>query len=298
MKAFHRVTTIVFVLAILIATAAAQHVPAACTPVPAPVLYGTTGACNNVNQGGPCTLTSTLVELDPWTGALIRTIGQVGFTVNGLAWDPVTKKLFATTASGDVSFHGLITIDPKTGAGSPVDVRVVNFGLPIDPGGSASPIHSISIDSRGNMVGWYDEFGGAGVTDTFVRINKKSGVATEFTDTGINTAQNGVSFSDLDILWNIDAPRTQAGVTTQTAYLLNPSNGKAVLTRTLTPPTAAALGDFNPVTNLYYGLDFDAGVSHVSTIVLIDLSDGAVTTLSTTVDDLHTLAFANKTKKK
>jgi hypothetical protein len=49
------------------------------------ILYGTTGACNNLTQGGPCTQTSTLVQVDPTTGALIKTIGPVGYAISGLA---------------------------------------------------------------------------------------------------------------------------------------------------------------------------------------------------------------------
>ena len=209
------------------------------------LLFGTTGACNNVVQGGPCTQTSTLVQLDPNTGALIREIGPVGFTVNGLAWDRHSKRLYASTAIGDVVFHGLITIDADTGAGRPVDPNVSNFGL----AGPASPIHSISIDSEGNMVAWYDEFPPPlGVTDTFVRINKGTGIATEFVDTGINTSQNGLSFDGADQLWNIDASRRvgPGAPLTQTAYRLDPSNGHALQTVPLTPPLDAALGDFNP----------------------------------------------------
>ena len=135
----------VVALAAAIVGVAAQPAAAA----KAPLLFGTTGACNNVVRGGPCTQTSTLVQLDPSTGALIREIGPVGFTVNGLAWDRHSKRLYASTAIGDVVFHGLITIDPTTGAGTPVDTSVRNFGLE----GADSPIHSITIDSPGNMVG-------------------------------------------------------------------------------------------------------------------------------------------------
>jgi hypothetical protein len=295
MTAFRKSATIAAAIAFLIAAAVAQHIPAACTPFDGPVLYGTTGACNNATPGGPCTQLSTLVQLDPWTGALIRTIGPVGFTVNGLAWDGKSKQLFATTPPGDITFHGLLSIDPNTGIGTPVDSRVVNFGLDVTPGTSGSPVHSITIDSKGHMVGWYDEFGPVGTTDTFVRIDPKTGIATEFPNTGINTSQNGVSFGDLDLLWNIDSPKGRPdGTQTQTAYQLDPLTGKAFLIQPLTPPVAAALGDFNPVNNLYYGLNFDAGISHVSSIVMVDLAKGATITLSTTVDDLHTLAFVHK----
>lgn len=264
---------------------------------PKPILYGTTGACNNEFPGGPCSQTSELVQIDPSTGALIKDIGPVGYTVNGLAWDSKSKKLYASTAIGDVAFHGLITIDPKTGAGTPVNPAAPNFGL----AGDESPIHSITIDFFGRMVAWYDEKPGPGITDTFVQINKRTGVATEFPNTGINTNQNGLSFSDFNLLWNIDTPRQQGtgAPLTQTAYLLNPFDGKVLLSRPLcNPPTStcqptmAALGDFNPVNNLYYGLKFDPFTENPTFIVVVNLLKGTVTTLGQTVDHLHTLAFA------
>jgi hypothetical protein len=277
-------------LAILTLMAGIQ--PASAAKLPKPVLYGTTGACNNEFPGGPCTQTSTLVQLDPRTGALIREIGPVGYTVNGLAWDSASEKLYASTAIGDVAFHGLITINTRTGAGRPVNPAVHNFGLD----GADSPIHSITIDSRGRMVGWYDEFPVGLVTDTFVKINKRTGIATEFPDTGIDTSQNGLSFDRANQLWNIDTPRrTGAGIPpalTQTAYLLDPATGKPLRSVALTPPTVAALGDFNPVNNLYYGLSFEPFNPTAPTfIVIVNLRTGTVTQLGQTVRNLHTLAF-------
>ncbi len=253
-----------------------------------PVLLGTTGACNNVHQGGPCTQTSTLVQIDPSNGTLVRTIGPVGFSVNGLAWDATTDKLYATTAIGDVSFHGLITIDPNTGQGTPVNAIVVNFGL----AGADSPIHSITIDSNGNAVAWYDEFPPpVGVTDTFVTINKTTGIAIEHDNTGINTGQNGVAFAKHDLLWNIDSPKLVDGIITQTAYLLNPADGTVLDSRDISPPTPAALGDFDPVGNKYYGLNFQAFTNAPTFLELVDLKKGTVTTLGQTVDGLHVIAF-------
>ena len=276
--------------ALIVATfgTGAQGVFAA--PSPKPILYGTTGACNNTSPGGPCTQTSTLVQLDPSTGALIKSIGPVGFTVNGLAWDSKTEKLYASTAIGDIAFHGLITINIKTGAGTPVDSTVHNFGL----AGADSPIHSITINSAGRMVGWYDEFGGA--TDTFVKIDKHTGIATEFPNTGIDTAANGLSFDEDNLLWNIDTARRNGTVQTQTAYLLDPKTGKPLSSVSLSPPTMAALGDFNPFTDLYYGLKFNSFSTDPTFFVVVDLSTGTVTTLGQTANNLHTLAFVKKVK--
>ena len=281
--------------ATLAAVALAAFVPQASaqTPPPGPpVLLGTTGACNNVTQGGPCTQTSTMVRIDPGTGALVQVIGPVGFTVNGLSWDSTTDTLYATTAVGDTHFHGLITIDPNTGAGTPVNPSLVNFGLAPDPRFVGSPIHSLTVDSNGHLAAWYDEFPPpVGVTDTFVTIDKSTGIATEFENTGINTSANGLAFAKHDLLWNVDAPKTQPdGTVIQTAYLLDPANGQMLDARDVSPPIQAALGDFDPVGNKYYGLNF-VGFSSETALIVIDLKKGTVTAVGQTVDNLHTLAF-------
>jgi hypothetical protein len=92
-------------------------------------------------------------------------------------------------------------------------------------------------------------------------------------------------------LWNIDAPRTNAdGTVTQTAFLLDPSNGMPIDARDVSPPIQAALGDFDPVGNKYYGLNF-VGFSPQTAMIVIDLKKGTVTALGQTVDNLHVIAF-------
>jgi hypothetical protein len=315
------------VIAVAAILAAAVQQASAQTAAPAvtqPVVLGTTGACNNLFPGSPCTQTSRLVQIDLQTGALIKDIGPVGFTVNGLAWDRTTKKLYATTAIGDVSFHGLITINPATGAGTPVGPTVHNFGLP----GADSPIHSLTVDPiLGTMQAWYDEFPPPdGVTDTFVWINKQTGVATEFTNSGINTNANGLAWQLLPTLvgppghqitikvphlWNIDSPQKhldpvtgQVISTTQTAWEINPLPLNTVLGKPvqrvlsatdISPVAQAALGDFNPVDNLYYGLSFsptfDPNVPPPARIVRVDPQSGNLTLMAQTVPGLHVIAF-------
>jgi hypothetical protein len=282
MKTLGRSMILAAVAAAMLA-AFVHQAPAQNLPSGMPVLLGTTGACDNANQGGPCAETSTLVQIDPRNGALVRTIGPVGFTVNGLAWDATSNTLYATTAVGDTVFHGLIIIDLETGAGTPVDPSLVNFGLPPDPQFVESPIHSITIDSFGNMVGWYNRPVGQ-QNDTFVRIDKATGVATTFDNTGISTRTNGLSFAKHDLLWNISPG---------TAFLLDPTDGKPVASVTLFLPIAAALGDFDPVGNQYYGLNFTPGTP-TAFLVVVDVKKGTATTVAQTVDDLHTLAFIRR----
>jgi hypothetical protein len=254
-----------------------------------PSLVGTTGDCNNAFPGGPCTQTSTLVLLDANTGQLIRTIGPVGFTVNGLSWDSTTRTLYATTALGDTRFHGLITID-RTGKGTPVNPLVHNFGIE----GPDVPVHGVAVDVFGHMVAMYPVPPVGPTTDTsdtYVRINQNTGVATEFPNTGTTTFRNGISFGEFNVLWNIDGPI--AGQ--QFAFLLNPFNGLPGFQQPLNPPTIAALGDFHPVSHLYYGLNFTAfDPTGATSITVIDVPNGTVTTLGPTVPHLHTLAFVDK----
>jgi hypothetical protein len=284
MKTLWRSMVLAAVAAAMLA-AFVHQAPAQNTPPGQPVLLGTTGACDNANQGGPCTETSTLVQVDPRNGARVATIGPVGFTVNGLAWDATSNTLYATTALGDTVFHGLITIDLATGVGTPVDPNLVNFGLPADPRLGEAPIHSITIDSSGNMVGWYNKFPPpVGITDTFVQIDKATGVATAFDNTGLSTRTNGLSFAKHDALWNINPG---------TAFLLDPADGKQLASVTLSPPTQAALGDFDPVGDRYYGLNFAPGAK-TAFLVVVDVKQGSATTVGQTVDDLHTLAFIRR----
>jgi hypothetical protein len=248
----------------------------------ADTLLGTTGSGNTKSPF------SVLVQIDQDTGRLIRTIGPVGYKVNGLAWDRASKKLYATTSVKDPNFHGLITIDPSTGAGTPVDADVVNFGL----SGATSPVMAITIDSRGQMVGWYQEFNGT--TDTFVTIDKLTGIATEFPDTGIEAARIGLSFNSKDELWLIDSPVGGVdGQLVQLAWLIDPSTGKPILNGFLSPPTAAFLGDFSPSKNHYYGINKDPqGVDPTrADLVVVNIKNGKVRTVDPTVNDLHTLTF-------
>ncbi len=75
-----------------------------------PALYGTFGKGDYS--------TSTLAEIDRDTGQIIRIIGQVGYTVNGLAWDSTTHTLYGSTRAG---MHSSVTSgEHDGGSGSTV----------------------------------------------------------------------------------------------------------------------------------------------------------------------------------
>ncbi len=251
-------------------------------PATADKLLGTTGSGNTPSPF------SVLVEINQGNGKLKQTIGPVGYKVNGMAWDRASQTLYATTSVKDLNFHGLITINTSTGQGTPVNPAAVNFGL----SGNTSPIMAITIDSHGQMVGWYQEF--SGTTDTFVTIDKLTGLATEFPDTGIEAARIGLSFNAVDQLWLIDSPVAGAdGQLIQLVWLIDPSTGKPVLNGLLSPPTAAFLGDFSPSKHHYYGINKDPQGADPTRadLVEVNIKKGKVRTVGPTVNDLHTITF-------
>ena len=148
-------------------------------------LYGTIGTGRGVD--------SLLVELDPITGAVLNTIGNVGYTVNGMEYDPFSGKLYASTSVHDASYNGLIEIDLVTGAGTPVGVS--GWGL-----GVAEAVTNITLDASGQMYGWWDPY-----QDDLVSIDKTTGIATRVGESGIaDTRANGLDFDNTGTLFMVN----------------------------------------------------------------------------------------------
>jgi len=225
-------------------------------------LYGTTGTGITVGD-------STLIELDPTTGSLVSTIGPVGYRVNGLAYDPTSGKLYGGTSLQDPSYNGLIEIDMTTGAGTPVGVH--GWGL----AGGATAVTNITINSAGDMFGWWDP-----EQDDLVSIDKSTGIATLVGDSGIYTSTYGLAFDNSDTLYLVNPYGDTYTVDTTTGVASNLGN--------VTGIQYAHHGDFDPETNLYYGI---SPTWNPRSIHIIDISALSVTSTLTTVDDLHTLAF-------
>jgi hypothetical protein len=219
------------------------------------MLIGTTGTGSTI---------STLVEIDPVTGNLIRTIGSVGYTVNGLVYDHTTGKLFAGTAIGDPSFNGLIEINLTTGAGTPIGASA--WGL------SFGAVTNITVDSAGQMYGWWEG------SDDLVIIDKTTGIATVVGESGVGTAQNGLDFDSSGAFYMVNSSGAY--------YTVNTTTGLATYVNTI--GIMAHHGKFRQSTNIWYGIDTTSGPR---SLVLADLSTGDVIDTIPTVTDLHTLEF-------
>src|SRR5512133_757822 len=133
------------------------------------LLLGTLAACSSGSDGNGANVrlfgttfgdSAQLVELDPNTGALLQTIGPVGYRVNGLEYDHTTGKLFATTSQGDVNFpSGLIEIDMATAAGT--EIGPSGLGVVLNP----------TVNAAGQMYAWTED------SDDLVTVDKSTGAA-------------------------------------------------------------------------------------------------------------------------
>ncbi len=220
--------------------------------------------------------TSTLVEIDPATGNLLRTIGDVGYAVNGLTYDFGSGTLWATTSSWDPAFpDGLITINLATGAGTPVG------------SGAGQYVNVPASNSAGQVYGWTEE------TDDPVLWNTAAGTITVLGASGIDTRAEGLAFDNTDTLylvndydWNDDG---------QSVYTINTGTGVATAVGALPslPYGHAHHGDFHPTTNLYYGIDALLGRDGVvaRNLLVINISTLTVVDTIPTVDYLQAVTF-------
>ena len=142
-------------------------------PPPLEPLYAVDGAVGNP---------ATLYRLDPRNGAVLQTIGAVGFShVVGLAFHPVTGALYATRNAGGNTGQ-LLAIDPETGAGTVV-------------GGFTGTIPDISFAPSGVLYGWDQS------PDDLVTIDLTSGTLTTVGDCGTGTFNTGLSVDATGQAW-------------------------------------------------------------------------------------------------
>lgn len=225
------------------------------TATEAQVLYAADGAGGNS--------TTNLYIVNPATGAVVSTIGPIGFPVTGLAFHPATGVLYGTTG-GEVGTPSLVSIDTLTGAGTLIGAN------------GQGPVADISFRADGTLFGWSEG------SDDLVTISLATGVATVVSDSGLGTSGSGIAFSPSGTLF----------------FAGSGSNG---MLRTIDPatgaPTDVAVMTGGPAPNRVNAMAFNsAGVLFGSvrggTLVTINTTTAAVTTVgSTGLSSLDALAF-------
>jgi len=224
------------------------------TPEARTQLLGTT-----VGTGGSGP--SVLVELNPTTGELVKTIGTVGYAVNGLEYDASRGKLFATTAAGDPNFpSGLLAIDMATGAGTTIG------------SGTGTTTVNVTVNKAGKMYSWTED------SDDLVSLSTTSGLATVVGDSGVDSYTHGLAFDNRDRLWLVNGD--------EQIYAIDLATGIGSATGSL--GSTAHHGDFHPDTGKYWGIDSTSNPRH---FVVADIDAATITTTMAAMDDLHAITF-------
>lgn len=225
----------------------------------AATLLGTIGA------GGGA---STLVEINPTTGAQVRSIGSVGYAVNGMTYDATTNTLYATTSNNDPIFpNGLITINMTTGAGTPVGA------------GAGQLVNVPSANSSGQLYGWTEN------SDDPVLWNKAAGTITVLSPSGVGTAEQSLAFDNNNVLYLLNYD--------QNLYTINTTTGAATSLGAVTGIVSGVAhhGDFNPDNNQLYAINMVRDGYNPRDLYVIDITTRNVVATLPTANDLHTLAF-------
>ena len=235
-------------------------------------LTGTTAALGQTlyaARGGG--VTSDLSIISATTGALVTTVGPIGFAVTGMAVHPSTGVLYGVTSGQSPSNpRSLITINKTTGAGTLVGALGLN-----------NPVADITFTPGGTLFGWSED------TDDLVTINIATGAATVVGDSTLSTFGSGLASNAAGTLYfagdgatgELRTVNSANGLTTVVATLTGSPQGDAV-------PALA----FNPTNGLLYGLDGLDGNSNV-VLITINTATGAVTTVGTTLANTDAIAF-------
>jgi hypothetical protein len=230
----------------------------------AEVLYAADGGGGNPSK---------LYTLNPATGAVSTTIGDIGFAVTGLAIHPVTGVMYGSTGRKSVaSPNSLITINKVTGAGTVVGPYAT---------GNNETMADLTFTSDGTLYGWLEPN-----TDSLYTINTATGAATLVGDSGLSTFGSGLAASSSNVLFyagdgdsgDFDTISRATGLPTKVATLSG-STDRAI----------SALA-FNAAGTLF-GSRLDEDSTRASDLVTINTTTGALTVLGPSVANLDAIVF-------
>lgn len=230
----------------------------------AAVLYAADGAAGHL---------SSLVIVNPANGAVVSTVGPIGFAVTGLAVHPLTGVLYGSTSSLDPTAPGsLLTISKTTGAGT----LVGSYGL------SGGTMPDITFTSDGVLYGWPQ------VVNALHRIDTATGHATR-----VGTFNFGGNIPGLGIAAAADAIFL-AGSGRDPLFKVDRNTGVAVPFTVLDWPrdvTGIAALTFGPGGVLLGMGSVGIGAVGGNFLLRIDIVTGHVTELGPTIPLGDALAF-------
>ncbi|HEV8438120.1 MAG TPA: hypothetical protein VGT40_08500 [Methylomirabilota bacterium] len=238
-------------------------------PALAETLYGSDGAQGHL---------SNLYILDPATGAVLSTVGAIGFAVTGLAVHPATGVLYGSTSNqSPVAPGSLVRIDKTTGAGT----LIGSFSVAT----TNNTMSDLTFTRDGTLYGWASSSG-----DLYT-IDLATGKATQVSDSSVGgQIGSGLAADASDTLYL--AIETDDGE----LLILDRGTGLPVGQVNLDGTTDEAIPAlaFNAAGTLF-GVRLHnfppPNPSELATLITINKTTGHITEIGPTVTRLDAIAF-------
>jgi hypothetical protein len=224
---------------------------------------------------------STLFVLNPATGAVVTTVGPIGFAVSALAYDSDKGVLYGST--GNNSGRSLIRIDISTGAGTL-----------IGPFNTTTPMADLTFDPSGTLYGWSGFSGTRGLYEIDVTTGQATLVGP---NVGRGTFLDGNGLAS-DALGRMFGAATDDGADLAALFSVDPDTAVSTLIGNLMPlpgnpdASVSALA-FDSAGTLFGALqNFSSSPNpFVSFLVTIDPITGAVQSRGQSIDRLDAIVF-------
>lgn len=244
---------------------------------------------------------SSLYWINTITGSATM-IGDVGYLVEGIAYDAITNKLYGITSGSykTTAFSSqLIEINMATGEGSLIGTIIPNKKF-------SYSFSQPSFNSSGTLYA---------VNNTdhqLCTINLTTAEANCFDVTGdsfigVDPEFRGQAFNNIDVLnlivRGVSAPSEYKGDDDDFSggariYAFDADHRSFNYQRTIhgLPYDMAPNGDFDPVTGIYWGLDSlyyygDDDDSATKHLLMINIDDGSLVKKIPTIGNLHAITF-------
>lgn len=230
------------------------------------VLYGADGAGGNAN--------THLFILNPETGSKVTDVGPIGFSLTGLAQDPVSGALYGTTGNSGPNIRKLVRIDTSSGAGT-------LLGTTTESGPATVLFPDIAFNSAGVLYGWSE-----GTDDLYIiDINSCNGSTCNVASVGdstLSTPGGGLAFDSTNNLYlfadkddDFEQLNPATGLSTAHTSFLNPSGSSYAI--------AAAKFDS---TNMLFASRLNSGGAP-SDLIAIDPVNGIIASLGGNNPDMR-----------
>lgn len=227
-----------------------------------------------VAKGNSADCDTNLYIIDPATGAVVETVGDVGYPLTGLDFDPTTGDLYATTASlNQECFEDsgggqmLLKIDPGTAQATVI-------------GTHDGPVIDLTFADDGTLYGWSEN------EDELVVMNLTDGTYTGF-GSPFGSRGHGLDFAPDGRLYNFGEHFGACRVRE-----LDPTDGQVENDLSeLTPCSFITSGAHDPDGTLYVLESTGSQGSLERALSTLDVQTGVITRGPATLDALSAIAF-------